>query len=398
MVYFRYMITASVGVGTDNDAYKAGREASAQAVSGIAAENRVHVLIVFGSTQFDQDKLLAGICDTVPDALIVGCSTAGEISSEGFSTEKSVVVMAISSDQMRFWGGIGNHILWNPTQAGEECASSLEYDSRGYISSAVVFLDILSGSGDATIAGMFNKLGDTFPVYGGAAGDDLLFFETFQYLQNKVSKGSIVGMGLSGDYHVAGVAMHGFLPIGIARTVTRAEGTTLFELDEKAASSIYEEYFGEEHTNELHEGLLPALAVSYPLGVFAPESNEVVLRNPVFVDQKGAMTFTSEIPVGAEVRLMISDVERGLETAELAAKEVLKKLNGRKPKAVLIINSVSRKKMLGLHADEEIEIIQRTFGRDVPMIGYYTYAQIDKQYGNSTPFHNGSLLIWALAE
>lgn len=205
-------------------------------------------------------------------------------------------------------------------------------------------------------------------------------------------------MGLSGDYHAVGVAMHGFLPIGIAREVTRSEGTTLFELDGKPASSIYEEYFGEEHLSELHEGLLPALAVSYPLGVFSDESNDVVLRNPIFVDQKGAMTFTSEIPLHADVRLMISDIERALETATLAAKEVLKKLDGKKPKAVIIINSVARKKMLGLHADEEIEIIQGIFGRDVPMIGLYTYAQIDKQFGNSTPFHNGSLLIWALAE
>ncbi len=393
-----HMISASVGVGTDADPYRAGEEACAQAISGLAMGARPHALIVFGSTTFDQDKLLAGVSAVAGEALLIGCSTAGEISSEGFSTEKSVVVMAISSDQMRFWGGIGNHILWNPRQAGEECANALQYDSKGYVSSAFMFLDVLSGSGDTTLGGVFSKFGDSFPIYGGAAGDDLLFFETYQYFQNKVFKGSIVGMGMSGDYHAAAVAMHGFLPIGIARKVTRAEGTTLYELDGKPASAIYEEYFGEEHLRELHEGLLPALAVSYPLGVFLEESNEVVLRNPVFVDQKGSMTFTSEIPVGAEVRLMISDIERGLETAERAAKEVLRKLDGKKPKAIIIINSVSRKKMLGLHADEEIEIIQRVFGRDVPMIGYYTYAQVDKQVENSTPFHNGSLLIWALAE
>jgi hypothetical protein len=392
------MISASVGVGTDKDSYKAGSEACAQAISGIPPPARAHALIVFGSTTFDQDRLLAGVAETAPDALIIGCSTAGEISSEGRSTEHSVVVMAITSDQMRFWGGVGNHILWNPHQAGEECANALQYDSHGYITSALVFLDVLSGSGDATLGGVFERLGSEFPVHGGAAGDEMIFFETYQYLQGKAHRGSLVGMGMSGDYHAVGVAMHGFLPIGIARKVTRSEGTTLFELDGKPAASIYEEYFGEEHLKELHDGLLPALAVSYPLGVFAEESNEVVLRNPVFVDQKGAMTFTSSIPVGADIRLMISDIERGLDTARLAAEEVLRKLNGRKPKAVIIINSVSRKKMLGLHADEEIEIIQRVFGRDVPMVGLYTYAQIASQLGGVTPFHNGSLLIWALAE
>jgi hypothetical protein len=392
------MITASVGVGKDHDAYKAGREACVQALAGISPAHKVQLLVVFGSTTYDQEKMIAGISETVPDALLIGCSSAGEISSEGFSTEKSVVVMAFTSDQMRFFTANGGSLAQDPHKAGMDCANQLQYDSHGYVTSAMMFVDVLSGVGDRTLAGVFDKLGPQFPVYGGAASDDLLFFETFQYYGKSAQKGTIVGAGFSGDYHAVGVSGHGFLPIGIERTVTRSEGATLFELDGEPAMNIYKEYFGEEHLSELHEGLLPSLAVSYPLGVFSPDSTEVVLRNPVFVDQKGAMTFTSEIPVGAEIRLMISDIERGLETTEAVAKEVLRKLGGRPPKAAIIINSVARRKMLGLHADAEIETIQRILGRDVPMIGMYSYAQIDKQPDNLSPFHNGALTIWALAE
>lgn len=391
------MIAASVGVGTGNDAYKAGAEACAQALSGIPG-GKASALIVFGSISFDQDKLIEGIAATAPGGLIIGCSTAGEISSEGFSNEKTVVVMAIDSDQMQFWGGVGNHILWNPRQAGEECANQMQYSSHGYITSCVTFLDILSGNGDQTLGGVLNRLGAKFPIYGGVASDDMLFYETFQYLGDKVYKNSIVGMGLSGTYHATGVTCHGFLPIGVARKVTKADDTTLYELDGKPASSIYEEYFGEEHLSELHEGLLPSLAVSYPLGVFLPESNDVVLRNPIFVDQKGAMTFTAAIPEGAEIRLMISDIDRALETTEIAAREVLAKLEDKTPKAVIMVGSVARKKMLGLRADEEIEIVQRIMGRDVPIVGYYAYAQIGGMLGEQVPLHNGALLIWALSE
>ena len=391
------MIAASVGVGTGPDAYKAGAEACMQVLSGLP-DRKANVLFVFGSVSFDQDKLLEGICETSPESLIVGCSSAGEISSEGFSTENSVVILGITSDKVQFWGGVGNHILWNAKQAGEECANVLEYNSHGYITSALLFLDIISGNGDQTLRGAIDRFGKDFPTYGAAAGDDLLFYQTFQYLQHKVYSGSVVGVGISGEYKAAGVAKHGFLPIGVSRLVTRAEGTTLYELDGKPASSIYEDYFGEEHLSELHEGLLTALAISYPLGVFMKDSNDVVLRNPIFVDQKGAMTFTAAIPVGSEIRLMISDVERELQTAELVAKEVLAKLEGRKPKAVLIINSVTRKKMLGMHADEDIQVIQRILGRDVPIAGFYSYAQIGGKLGDEVPFHNGSLLVWALAE
>ena len=391
------MISASVGVGTGPDAYTAGEEACRHALGEMPKE-RAHALFVFGSVALDQDKLIEGVSSLSGDALLIGCSSAGEISSEGFSAEKSVVVMAIASDQVQFCGAVGHHILWNPRRAGEECASGLQYASHGYTHSALAFLDIISGNGDLTLSGFLNRLGGNVPVFGGAAGDDMLFFQTFQYLKDKTYSGSIVGMGLSGNFTTAQVTMHGFLPIGIERIVTKSEGTTLYELDGKPAASIYKEYFGEEHLSELHEGLLPSITVSYPLGVFLKDSDEVLLRNPIFIDKKGAMTFTAAIPQGAEIRLMISDIERDLEVTELAAQSLLKKLNGKKPKAALVVNSMARKKMLGARADEEIEIIQRVLGRDVPFVGFYSYAQIGERAKGEVALHNGALSIWALAE
>ena len=391
------MIATSGGVGTGSSAYKAATEACMQALLGLP-EHKADVLIVFGSVSLDQDKLIEAISKTSPGSLIVGCSTAGELSSEGFATEKSVVVLAITSDQMKFWGGVGHHILWNPHRAGEDCMEEIEYESRGYISSALVFLDVISGNGDQALLGATERLGNGFPLWGGAASDDLLFFETYQYYKDKAYSGSIVGLGLSGDFHAAGAVMHGFLPVGVARKVTKSKDLILEELDGKPASSIYQEYFGEEHLHELHEGLLPSLAISYPLGIFLPESNDVILRNPVSVDKDGTMKFTSPIPLGAEVRLMISDIEQALETAELAAKKVLEELGGRQPKAIIVISSIARKKMLGAQANDEIAIIQRVFGRDVPIVGYYSYGQVGGSIDGQLPFHNGSILIWALAE
>ena len=393
------MIAASVGVGTGEDAYQAGLEAATMVLSGLP-DKKVDALLVFGSVTFDQDKLIEGVAAGAnsPETIIVGCSTAGEISSEGFSMEGSVVILGIVSDQMHAYADAGHHILWNAFQAGNDFANALEYNSHGYITSCLLFLDILSGNGEQTLSGVLNRVGTSFPVYGGAASDDLRFFETYQYLANKVYKGSIVGIGFSGDYHAVGVAMHGFLPIGIGHKVTRAESTTVFEIDGKPAMKMYEDYLGEEYSSQLREGLLPSLAVSYPLGVFLPGTRQVVLRNPVFVDQHGAMTFTAAIPQGADVRIMISGVEEGLASAKKAAEEVLLKLNGKKPKAVLIINSIARKKLLGADADEEIRMIQQILGRDVPMAGFYSYAQIGGLLGDQVPFHNGAMLIWALAE
>ena len=306
--------------------------------------------------------------------------------------------MALSSDSLKFSGGLGNHILWNPRQAGEDCGKMVGEGLSGLNCSGLMFTDIVTGSGEAALEGFAAGFGVVAPIYGGAAGDDLLFRETYQYYRDKAYTGSVAGLGLCGPHFSTGIAMHGFLPIGRARLVTKTAGRRLHSLDGKPATSIYEEYFGEDYLAELHRESLPTLATSYPLGVYSLDRDDVLLRNPIAVENGGTMTFASPIPFGIETRLMISDSERGLETVTLAATEVANRLAGRKPKAIVVIDSVTRKRMLGPRADEEVEIIQRILGRDVPIAGFYGYAEIAAGKPEDALVHNGSILIWVLSE
>ena len=391
------MISASVGVGTGKDAYKVSREAAIAAVEGLP-NKKPQLLVVFASVAFDQDQMLQGIRATAPDALIIGCSTAGEISTEGLAMEKSIVVLAMESDQMEFWGGVGNHLMWNPRQAGTECANAIQYASNGYVRSCLMFLDVISGNGELGIAGMREKLGPSIPLYGAAAADDLLFFKTYQYFNEAVLSGSMVGLGMSGEFTCAAALADSFLPIGIPRVVTKATGVTVQEIDHKPAFSMYEDYFGTEHSLELRERLLSDLAVTFPLGILDPATNSLISRNPIYADKEGGMVFTAQIPEGAEAHLMISDTEQALASAKEAAEKVMHDLDGKTPRAAIIMNSVARRQLLGANVDEEIRLIQGIIGRDVPLVGFYGYAQVDNVLEGRAPFHNAALIIWAIAE
>jgi hypothetical protein len=363
------MILASIGVGNGDDAFKAGAEAASDALASLPMK-KANLMIVFGSVAFDQDRLLQGIAKISEDALIVGCSTAGEISSDGLCMSKTVVILALLSDQIEFYGSVGHHIGWNPKEAGRDVAGDIQYRSNGYVKTALMFLDVISGKGEEVLAGAIERFGRTFPLFGAAASDNELFFETYQYLNEKVFSGSVVGLGMSGNFTIGYGLAHGFLPIGVGRKVTKSEGTTLYELDGKPAVDIYKDYFGEEHVNELREGLLSGLAVAYPLGVTLPGKKSRVLRNPLFVDAKGAMTFSGSIPVDSDIRLMLSGKDEVFESATQAAKDAKMMLGAKKPKAVIVLNSVARKKLLAADADEEIRLIQQVMGRDVPIFGF----------------------------
>lgn len=391
------MISAGIGIGTGGDAHKAGRDAAADALESLPGRTATAV-VVFGSVSFDQDQLLAGIAEITGKAAIVGCSTAGEISSEGLAGHDSVVVAAIGGDGLSVTTAIGNHLLWNARQAGLDCAKELQYVSHGYLDAGLVFTDVVAGKGEIATTGIEERLGPSIPLFGAAAGDDLLFYKTYQYLNGRAFTGSVVALGLHGDAVSCGTVADGFLPIGIPRTITHANGVLVREIDGKPAISMYEDYFGPTYATELKEHLLSDLAVTFPLGILSPGEKRMIPRTPMYADGKGGMIFSAPIPEGAEAHIMISDSEQTIASAKAAAEEILRRLDGRTPRLVLLFNSIARRKLLGTNADEEIHVIQNVMGREVPMAGFYGYAQIDSSATLGTNFHNAGLGLWVLAD
>ncbi|MBM3436274.1 MAG: hypothetical protein FJY07_08690, partial [Bacteroidetes bacterium] len=78
-------------------------------------------------------------------------------------------------------------------------------------------------------------------------------------------------------------------------------------------------------------------------------------------------------------------------------------LEGGKPKAIMMFSCVGRKLILGRRTQEEVEAVQRILGKDVPLLGFYTYGEIgpiDKLKKNLkvTKFHNETVVLWVLGE
>ena len=107
-----------VGQSSQEDSFLAGKEAAAEALNK-HGENP-EVLIIFGSARFDYRQLVEGIISAAGDLPMVGGTTAGEISTSGFSTQ-SVVIMALSSEELSFVTGIGKDMSKSETA----CSMSL---------------------------------------------------------------------------------------------------------------------------------------------------------------------------------------------------------------------------------------------------------------------------------
>lgn len=398
-------INASVGISQGGDSYAVGANACQDAIDRLGA-TEPNAVIVFSSVQYDQEKMLQGVRSVAKGATLVGCSTAGEITTEGPAKRHSVAVMALTSDDISFFAGVGLNIADGAREAGKAAADAAKRQSPdGNLDAFIMLPDVLTGNGADIVRGVLQSLGSHFPVVGGAAGDDFEFKKTYQYHNDKVYSGAVIGLGLKGNVRIGIGVKHGWFPVGLPKKVTKSAGAVLAELDGKPAISIYEEYFGPEQASQLKTETLAKLAITYPLGMKVEGSDELLIRDPITVDASGSITCAAEIPQGSEIRLMVGSREEAVKVAQEAAANAVAQLDGAKPKAVIIFNCIARSKLFGEHSGDEIEAIQKAIGREVPLIGFYTYGEQAPLGGEvrnmskcNPAFHNETVVIAVLGE
>jgi len=309
--------------------------------------------------------------------------------------------MGLKSTTLGFSTGLGCGLSQDARAAGQKCAQEAIKARLGNRRAFVMFPDGLSGNGTDVIRGAQEVLGTSFPIVGGSAGDDFLFEKTYQYYQDKAFSDSVVGLLLGGDACAGFGIRHGWHAIGKAHEVTKARGNIIEKLDGKEALTIYRDYFGQE-AQKLKNLAWAKIGTIYPLGMSIPDEEEYLIRYAVRATPEGALVCAAEVPQGSQVRLMIADKEGVLNAAREAAARAKEGLKEVKIKAVIIFDSIARKRILGRSALEEIEVIKKALGEAAPIIGFYSYGEQAplraQRYVGKSYFHTETVVVLCLAE
>lgn len=395
-------ISVGVGQSLNEDSFKAGEEAAREALE--KHKGTPQALVVLGAMRFNHRQLLAGIKSVMGDIPMVGGTTAGEISTSGFSTG-SVVLMAISSDCLDFVTAISN----NMSKDELACSSALVNDFRKKTSldnarSLLIFPNGLGGDGVKIISGLQSQLGKEFEIIGGYLGDDERFENTFQYYNGKVYKDSMTGLLVcGGNSFKTGIGVRsGFESIGNRFYCTEAEGNIVKKFDQERALDLYIEFLGEERSKRL-----PGICLEYPFGLIDEKvsiagKEYFQLRCGLAVDhKKGTISLAASMPEGVAITLTTASRGDIINGAKLAAEQAKICLKGTKPQAIMMFSCVGRKLVLGRRTGEEVTVVQEILGKDVPLIGFYTYGEIGpidkmKKELSATKFHNETVVLWVL--
>jgi hypothetical protein len=275
---------------------------------------------------------------------------------------------------------------------GKELARLLNDASLRHV---FVLSDGLHVNGSDLARGLAGGVSDGVSITGGLSGDGTNFAETWVIADDTAGPQLVAAVGLYGDQLRIGYAsMGGWEPFGPLRTITRAEGNILYELDGRSALDLYKSYLGS------HAEQLPSSALLFPILVTDAKGGEGVVRTVLSVDERNkSMTFAGDIPQGGTAQLMKTNVDDLVDGATAAAEASLSGLDGRRPDLAILVSCVGRKLVMKQRTEEELEAIRDVFGTDAKLSGFYSYGELCPfMHGGACRLHNQTMTITTFAE
>ena len=354
---------------------------------------RPGIVFVFGAKRLLQDGELVGeLRHRFEAAAVIGCSTSGEIVGDEV-LDDSLIATAVTFDHTRLRMASAEIAdAKSSHDVGAELARQLQDATLRHV---FVVSDGLHVNGSELARGLASGLAESVSITGGLSGDGTDFAETWVVTHEVAGPQQAAALGLYGDALRVGYAsMGGWQPFGLRRTVSRAEGNVLYELDGRSALDLYKTYLGE------HAEQLPGSALLFPLVVSGDEGSEGVVRTVLSVDEQAkSMTFAGDIPQGGTAQFMKTNVNALVDGATAAAEASLTGLGGRRPDLALLVSCVGRKLVLKQRIEEEVEAIRGVFGPSTSIAGFYSYGELCPfSEGGECRLHNQTMTITALAE
>ncbi len=356
--------------------------------------SEVQLVFIFGARDALQNsEAMDQIKAAYPKAVLVGCSTAGEICCTEVYDD-NVVVTAVALEKTRIaFNSLAIDNMAESYAIGQKLMEGLDKEGLVHV---FVLSDGIGVNGSKLVAGISSQLPAGVALTGGLAGDGDRFSETV-IIDNDAGAQShkISVIGFYGDALKVGYgSLGGWDPFGIERTITRSRDNILYELDGQPVLKLYKEYLGE------HADKLPASGLLFPLTVKAPDSEEWVVRTILGVNEEDqSMVFAGDVPEGAIARLMKANFERLIDGANEAAEKSYQAIGSATPELAILISCVGRKMILKQRIEEEVESVHDVLGKGVTLTGFYSYGEISPFTPKAKcELHNQTMTITTFSE
>jgi hypothetical protein len=378
-----------VGRSSASDPAHAGAAATSAAITGTDPQ----LLIVFCADTYCLEELLQAIASAAPGVPLVGCSTAGEISTGGPSDD-GVVVLAIGGEGFSVSTGsgiVGAGGLRDAAAGAAACAGALEGRPHSVL---LLLSDGLAGDQQEVVRGAYSVVGAAMPLVGGCAGDGLKMQATYQFHGTDVLQGAVVAAAIASDGPLGIGVRHGWRRVGEPMVVTASEDSRVFSLDDRPALDVYLDRLAAPPDVREDPAAFTRFALTHPLGISRRSGEEVrFVAEADFAER--SIVCIAQVPQGGLAWFMEGDNESVLGATVEACSDALAPLEGQPPLGMMAFDCIARRGVLGEDGiGEEVGRIA-DFADGAPVAGFYTYGEIARTRGING-FHNQTLVVLAV--
>lgn len=325
------------------------------------------IVFAFGDTDIiKKPATFEMLKQNFPNSHIAGASSSGNILANELKQE-ALVVTAIKFDSSK---AILQSIEIDKSKNLKETARELvgKFDTAG-LKHLFLLSDGLNINGSELVEGINSALGG-ISVTGGLAGDGARFEETFVIADAPASQNIIAAIGFYGEkLTISSGCFGGWSEFGVERTITKSSANVLYEIDNEPALDFYKRYLG------AYAAELPSSGLRFPLSIKKDKNDQEVIRTLLAIDEDAkSITFAGDVPEGFRAKLMKPDIDKLIDGAATAAKEIV--IVNDKPSLGLVVSCVGRKIVLGGLIDEELQSVADILGENMNLVGFYSYGEI----------------------
>ncbi|TYQ16585.1 UNVERIFIED_CONTAM: hypothetical protein Cloal_3141 [Acetivibrio alkalicellulosi] len=328
----------------------------------------VKLLVFFSSSSFDLDSLSLLMQRAFEDAVVFGCSTAGEITSGDMLT-KSIVAMAFNSSIIEECKiEVLENISDNPDVNNAFDSFEKYYNDNLYTMDMTKYVGIILIDGLSMMEeSVMDLIGDRTNVtfIGGSAGDDLKFSKTYVFANGKAYNNAallaLLKINDTAEFGIIKTQSFEVLDHVLTASKVDEKNRQVIEFNNEPAVNAYAKAVGASSPEHISKYFMTN-PVGLPIG-----EDDIYVRSPQSIIGN-TMRFYCNILEGMEVKLLkstniLEDTKRSIESK---VKE-FGSIEG-------IINFHCILRTLELQKENTTKQYGEIF-KDIPTIGFSTYGE-----------------------
>ncbi len=337
-----------------------------QIFSGICDESYLH-------------EVIDSVKDVLPQAVILGATTDGEMLDENVSTNKVVISVTIFEKSKLHFAHIKKVTKKGSFLAGKKLAKKLFCENPKVM---ISFVDGLHTNGEEFLNGIAS-VNKNLTVSGGLAGDNAQFKKTFVMDSKGIYSDACVGVVIDSEVLEFQTEYKlNWQPIGKMLKITYAEGNRIYSIDNKNPVEVYKHYLGEKVSQEL-----PKTGVEFPL--ITRQNGVNVTRAVLMRHEDDSLSFAGNMQTGEYYQFGFAN----LELAQQDTRRVYEQLSKEHMESIFVYSCMARRRFSSQLTSQEIAPLAKS----ASLSGFFTYGEFFHTQKNSNLL-NQSMTILAMTE